>query len=181
MKNDLMYIYEKLNDKHNAVLTRTSAFGKRFSIDVPVLYGERENDRFWLYQADVIDEDFVMEVEFQKPLSNAETGVCNTQVHYHHTSQVVWAIDIFMRTPYWYIDAHNRCTNNRPVLQKSRLCGCFYCLSTFTSDEITEWITDSLGTACCPNCGIDSVLPDSEEYPITEEFLSEMKRVWFDI
>ena len=180
MKNDLNYVFEHLDDRHNIVLTKTSAFGYRFSIDVPVLYGERENDRFWLYQVDVIDEDFIMAVEFQKPLSNAETELRKSQVHYSHTSQVIWAIDIFMRTPYWYIDAHNKCTNNRPILQKSRLCGCFYCLSIFSSDEITDWITDTLGTARCPNCGIDSVLPDSEEYPITEEFLKDMRRVWFD-
>ena len=66
MKNDINYVYEHLDDRHNIVLTKTSAFGDRFSIDVPVLYGERENDRFWLYQVDVIDEDFIMAVEFQK-------------------------------------------------------------------------------------------------------------------
>ena len=122
-----------------------------------------------------------MAIEFQKPLPNGETEVCNTQVRYCHASQALWKIDLFMRTPYWYIDAHNKCTNNRPYLQSSKLCGCFYCLSTFSPDEITDFIPDSLGTARCPNCGIDSVLPDSEEYPLTKEFLSEMKRVWFDI
>ena len=77
--------------------------------------------------------------------------------------------------------AHKYSSNHKPELEKDRICGCFYCLSIFSPDEITDWIPDSLGTARCPNCGIDSVLPDSEEYPITEDFLSEMKRIWFDI
>ena len=180
MKNDLQYIYDHLIDKHDIILTRTTAFGDRFSNDVPVLYGEREGDRFWIYQEDLIDEDFIFMVEFQKPLPSGGTEIRHTHRYYLHTSQVMWAVDSFMRMPYWYIDAHERSSNNRQTLQKSRLCGCFYCLSIFSSDEITDWITDTLGIARCPNCGIDSVLPDSEDYPITEAFLKDMKRVWFE-
>ena len=179
MKNDLQYIYDHLKDKHTITLTRTSAFGDRFSSDVPVLYGERESDRFWVYQEDLIDEDFIFTVEFQKPVPSGGTEVCHTHGHYIHTSQVMWAADSFMRTPYWYIDAHSRSSNNRPILQKSRRCGCIYCLSIYYPDEINDWI-DSGYTARCPRCGIDAVLPDSEDYPITEEFLKDMKRVWFE-
>lgn len=180
MINDLQYIYDHLKNKHDITLTSMTAFGDRFSNDVPVLYGEREGDRFWVYQEDVIDEDFIFMVEFQKPLPSGGTEVCHTHGHYYRTEQVLWKVDLFMRTPYWYIDAHNRCSNNRPSVKKSSLCGCFYCLSIFSPDEITDWIPDSLGTARCPHCGIDAVLPDSEDYPITEEFLKDMKKVWFD-
>ena len=180
MKNDLQYIYDHLKDKRNITLTRTTAFGTLFSNNVPVLYGEREGDRFWVYQEDLIDEDFIFMVEFQKPLPSGGTEVCHTHGHYLHTAQAMWAVDAFMRTPYWYIDAHQRSMNNRPNLQKSKLCGCFYCLSTFTPDEITDWIPDSLGTARCPRCGIDAVLPNSVDYPITEDFLKDMKREWFE-
>ena len=73
MKNDLQYIYDHLKDKHHITLTRTTAFGSLFSKDVPVLYGEREGDRFWVYQEDLIDEDFIFMVEFQKPIPSGGT------------------------------------------------------------------------------------------------------------
>ncbi len=69
---------------------------------------------------------------------------------------------------------------------ESRKCGCFYCLSIFSPNKIEEWIEESkdskrgLGkTAMCPNCGIDSVLPDSINQKITIELLKTMKEQYF--
>ena len=77
------------------------------------------------------------------------------------------------------IAAHEYCTNNKESLQRDSVCGCFYCLKIFSPKEITEWIPDTNGTALCPYCDIDSVIGESSGYPITKEFLEEMKKYWF--
>ena len=65
---------------------------------------------------------------------------------------------------------------------ESQKCGCFYCKSTFNTNEINDWTDedDERGkTALCPNCGIDSVL--SDEFPIDDnEFLKEMNKEYFN-
>jgi hypothetical protein len=79
--------------------------------------------------------------------------------------------------------AHSHSSNHRDEIKNSLTCGCFYCTSTFAPKEIEEWIDeddDGIGqTALCPECGIDSVIGDKSGYPITKDFLSEMKRHWF--
>ncbi len=77
--------------------------------------------------------------------------------------------------------AHKHCTANRDALMASRRAGCFYCLSVYDPQEITEWIPDKAGkTAMCPCCGIDSVIPESAGYPLTPGFLAEMQHYWFN-
>jgi len=65
----------------------------------------------------------------------------------------------------------------------SDLCGCFYCLATYSPADIKEWTDeDEAGigtTALCPRCGIDSVIGNKSGYPITKEFLEQMHSVWF--
>ena len=81
---------------------------------------------------------------------------------------------------YRIIAAHALCSNNKAMLLKDKKCGCFYCLSIFEPSEINEWIKDTADdTALCPYCGIDSVIGESSGYPLTTEFLSEMKQYWF--
>ena len=75
--------------------------------------------------------------------------------------------------------AHNFCSNHKPELEKDPVCGCFYCLSVFDPPEITEWISDTRGTAVCPHCGVDSVIGESSGFPITREFLEAMHQRWF--
>lgn len=75
--------------------------------------------------------------------------------------------------------AHCHCTNNYKELQKSKICGCFYCEKIFNPNEITEWIPDSNLTARCPYCDIDSVIGDASGYPITKSFLRAMHKEWF--
>lgn len=76
--------------------------------------------------------------------------------------------------------AHQFSSNHKPELMKDKVCGCFYCLMIFDPQEITDWVTDTRGTAICPYCGIDSIIGESSGYPITTEFLQAMKKVWFD-
>ncbi|MFD2893889.1 hypothetical protein [Sphingobacterium arenae] len=76
--------------------------------------------------------------------------------------------------------AHMASSSHRTEMENSSLCECFYCLATFTSKEIIEWIDEPNGgeTAICPKCGIDSVL--GSKYPIADAvFLEEMNKYWF--
>jgi len=81
-----------------------------------------------------------------------------------------------------HIAAHKHSSNHRQEILRSEMCGCFYCLDIFNASEINEWTDDKdeVGqTALCPKCGIDSVIGSSSGYPITQEFLQEMKLHWF--
>lgn len=83
------------------------------------------------------------------------------------------------------LNAHKFCSGNKPMLQNDKKCGCFHCMKIFDPKEIEEYLEvnneiDSLGTAFCPYCGIDSVIGESSGYPITTEFLQEMHDYWFD-
>ena len=76
------------------------------------------------------------------------------------------------------IDAHKHSSDHKSEIQKSELCGCFYCLKAFPPTKINEWI-DGGQTACCPHCGIDSVIGSVSGFPIEESFLDEMCGYWF--
>jgi hypothetical protein len=41
-----------------------------------------------------------------------------------------------------------------------------------------EWVDDET-TLLCPFCGIDSVIGTASGYPITREFLAQMREHWF--
>ena len=76
--------------------------------------------------------------------------------------------------------AHRYCMNNKHMLDKDKLCGCFYCMKIFVPMAITDWIDEENGlTALCPFCGVDSVIGESSGYPITTEFLKDMNTYWF--
>lgn len=78
-----------------------------------------------------------------------------------------------------YIKAHEFSAGHRKLLLQDRKCGCFYCLKIFAPKEISSWIEDVGGTAICPYCGIDSVIGEHSGYPITREFLEQMRQYWF--
>lgn len=84
-----------------------------------------------------------------------------------------------------HIAAHEHCSNHRDALKNSSRCGCFCCLSTFSSSEATVWLDEENGrpgpTALCPNCGVDAVIGDRSGYPVTKEFLAKMERYWFGL
>jgi len=76
--------------------------------------------------------------------------------------------------------AHGFSINHKNELEKDKVWGCFYCGRIFNTSEIEEWITDKNGTAICPYCHIDAVIGESSGFPITEGFLNQMKKKWFD-
>jgi hypothetical protein len=80
-------------------------------------------------------------------------------------------------------EAHIHSDKHRAEILGSTLCGCFYCCSIFSPDEIIDWTdndsSDVGQTALCPKCGIDSVIGDLSGYEITVAFLSEMNMYWF--
>ena len=78
------------------------------------------------------------------------------------------------------IKAHRFATDNRRLIESSTVCGCFYCKEIYPASEVTRYLSEGSGTAFCPKCGIDSVLPDKSGLPITEEFLSSMHEEWFE-
>ena len=76
------------------------------------------------------------------------------------------------------IEAHKHSSYHRSKLERDEKCGCFYCLTIFSPSEIEEWV-DANDTAICPYCEIDSIIGESSGFPITKEFLEQMKQYWF--
>ena len=85
------------------------------------------------------------------------------------------------------IKAHKHSSNHKHELRESKLCGCFYCCKTFPYKSINDWVDDGEGegegeenqTACCPYCGIDSIIGSKSGYPIEKDFLKRMEKHWF--
>lgn len=88
------------------------------------------------------------------------------------------------------IAAHKHCSNNRAELERSDMCGCFYCLSIYPPSEIREWVDwpegtpadlelESGTTALCARCEIDAVIGSASGYTIDTAFLTVMEKHWF--
>ena len=81
------------------------------------------------------------------------------------------------------IAAHPFSFKNEAYLLPPQRCGCFSCLAIFRSSELEEsdFVPEDDGqyTACCPYCGIDSVIGENCGYAITPELLAAMKDYWF--
>ena len=79
-----------------------------------------------------------------------------------------------------YRQAHRASFCNKKDVKKSKKCGCFQCLELFDSSVVISYVTDKDGdTALCPCCFTDSILADASGFPITKDFLREMKEIWF--
>ena len=76
-------------------------------------------------------------------------------------------------------EAHKYCSDNKKYLVEDTKCGCFYCMQVFDSKEVKEFLNEKSGTALCPYCEIDSVLPERDGLVITKEFLEKMHDYWF--
>lgn len=63
-------------------------------------------------------------------------------------------------------------------MDDSRRCGCYCCARTFPATAVE---TCAGGDAICPNCGIDSVLPDAAGFPLDRDFLLAMRQRWFGV
>lgn len=78
--------------------------------------------------------------------------------------------------------AHKFSSSHRAELENDKVCGCFDCMRIFSPSEIEEWVPETPDgecvTAVCPYCGDDSIIGESSGYPITPEFLFEMKKRW---
>lgn len=74
--------------------------------------------------------------------------------------------------------AHHAGFRNYMQIALSEECGCFHCLKKFPPYAIKIW-ADKGETALCPYCGMDSVLADRSGFPLTEEFLTAMKKRFF--
>ena len=62
---------------------------------------------------------------------------------------------------------HDLCIFNKKLLEKSEVCGCFFCLNIYDYGEITHWIyEDGLNekTALCPVSSIDAVIGGKKKY-----------------
>lgn len=88
------------------------------------------------------------------------------------------------------IDAHRHSANHRAELLGSDSCGCFYCLTIFTPQAISDWVDGPAEgpdgqahlagtTAACPLCGVDAVIGSASGYPLTPQFLQQMQAHWF--
>lgn len=76
------------------------------------------------------------------------------------------------------VAAHKHSSIHREEIMASEECGCFHCLEIFLPSEIIEWI-DSTETALCPKCGIDSLIGSKSGFPVSKEFLTQMRSYWF--
>lgn len=79
--------------------------------------------------------------------------------------------------------AHVHSSSHREEIERSELCGCFYCLAVFPPSRVLEWIdeVDDVGTtALCPDSGIDSVIGSASGFPVSGEFLGAMHTYWFE-
>ena len=83
-----------------------------------------------------------------------------------------------MEMPTEIVAAHGHSSDNKNEISKSNRCSCFYCLESFPSDEVRQWVNGE-NTAICPNCGIDSVIGDASGLSLNKEFLISMKKYWF--
>jgi hypothetical protein len=72
---------------------------------------------------------------------------------------------------------HDRSSDHRAELAAAGRVACFYCGRRLPVSEIPEWIDDGQ-TALC-QCGIDAVLPDPDDAPISEDTLRAMRDYWF--
>ena len=76
------------------------------------------------------------------------------------------------------IAQHRHAMHNKKELLNSLICGCFYCLKIYKPTSIKKWV-DNDNTAICPYCGIDSVIGNHSQLPITDSFLEQMHKDWF--
>lgn len=78
-----------------------------------------------------------------------------------------------------YIQAHSKSINNNVEIEKSKKCGCFHCLQIFSPSEIKSWLKDTTGTALCPYCNMDSIIPETKDTIIDKSLLEKMNKYWF--
>lgn len=71
---------------------------------------------------------------------------------------------------------------NKKAIDKSNICGCYYCLEIYPKQDIYEWITDvhDEPTALCPYCDQPTVLTDSFKPDLDIDFLKTVHNFWYE-
>lgn len=72
------------------------------------------------------------------------------------------------------IQAPHLAMKNKDAVKTSDKCGCYHCLAIFPSEKVSDW-TDNNQTALCPNCSVDSVVPNFTDL----DCLSKAQTYWF--
>ena len=67
------------------------------------------------------------------------------------------------------------------ISREPKMCVCFHCLKLFHSSECDLEHIPQNGAAICPYCLMDSILPLSDEYPTTSQFLLEIHEAFFSV
>ena len=98
--NDIELIYEKVKDKYDLLLTNTFSLNKGFTSDFPVICGETEQGKFYLY-ADDLDPDphgyaFVFSVDYEKRTLFRRTVKRHTHWHPQTIEEAVKDVEGFM-------------------------------------------------------------------------------------
>ncbi|WP_221227107.1 hypothetical protein [Novosphingobium sediminicola] len=77
--------------------------------------------------------------------------------------------------------AHRHSANHKAELERSEVCGCFFCEKAFAVKDIAEWVDDESGTALCPRCGVDAVIGSASGFPVADaKFIGAMRERWFN-
>lgn len=82
------------------------------------------------------------------------------------------------------LDAHAISCESAVILSKNhdiRLCGCFYCESIFFTSEVdlAPYFEGGDHAAQCPYCGMDTVIPETSNFPLSANFLTAMEKAFF--
>lgn len=75
---------------------------------------------------------------------------------------------------------HELTMYNKEAIKASALVGCFYCGKFSGSVNVVRWI-DRGKTGMCPECGIDSLLPESSIPALSIWLLRAMYDRWFGV
>lgn len=73
---------------------------------------------------------------------------------------------------------HTYASNNKNLIEESNVCYCFCCKKIVDKNEIKEYIDEDT-TALCPNCGVDSVIPDSIDEELNGKVIDDLNNYWF--
>ena len=67
--------------------------------------------------------------------------------------------------------------HNKTSLQEAGKVACYNCCEKFNFEKVKDF-TDNGLTAICPECGVDSLIPD-QDGDLSNEFLKECSEYWF--
>lgn len=99
--NDIELIYEKVRDRQDVLLTNTFDLNEGFEWNVPVICGETQQGKFWLYADENVSEpygfEFVFSVEYEKRTRFRKRLVkCHTHWHPQTIEQAIADVEDFM-------------------------------------------------------------------------------------